>query len=300
MLTVRSSGHSASENRFTVRASCTDEFLWKALLRQCARQFKIQMNQMMTPAAAEETGYHLIAPNEYGGEQITIDGTIFVRGADAAFSKTAWNQRGFKIKKGEKPFSVLEGRYRSYPIYRHDQVEPIARKKPKPTVTLPVTAENILRCIFAVNRSAKRYRDGAKNSYYKKAHGMAGQCRLQKDQLYTLKDLGIAYAFRQGWLAAEQHGELVLYSGMGYSFHSKLRPKELVISESSVIISNEAKPRGNNEPRIKDATATLNRLPDYRNQFLEIETNWYTNQSPQGRIDNDPQECEHGFPEDEL
>ena len=116
--------------------------------------------------------------------------------------------------------------------------------------------------------------DAAQTYYRKRMHGLAGEAKKRKINLYNLKDIGIAYAHKHGLIDVEKiHAKLILYRGGGYCFHSTLAPKTVNIENaaSDEPLRIEAKPRGAKEPRLKDAILTLSQLDDYTSQFTRLE-----------------------------
>jgi hypothetical protein len=84
---------------------------------------------------------------------------------------------------------------------------------------------DLLAAFFAVNRSAKRYRDSGQIYYRKRLHGFAGNARSPKKKLYDLKDKRIARAYLDNRIAPVAiNGGWVEYRGEGYCFHSSLLP----------------------------------------------------------------------------
>lgn len=234
------------------------------------REDAMHNETIKTIKAAKALGYHIRRPDEFGGEGITIKGRTLHRNCMTALSTTAWREQGYRIRKGEVPHVMLRrrlydaGKTVEYAVYREDQVEPLRATRLRPAEPLRLTKENVLASIFAVNRSAKRYRDGASKAYAKHAHSAAQKCKAKKESLYELKDRGIAFAFSQGWIAAEGvHGGLVAYRGSNYCFHSTLFPDQVTLptSEGTQLIFVEAKPRGSKDLRLCDAEATLLQLP---------------------------------------
>jgi hypothetical protein len=133
------------------------------------------------------------------------------------------------------------------------------------------TLENVdlLVAIFTVNRAAKRQRDLAQKHYRNGMHGFAGSSRKRKEEYYDLKDRGIMSAHQAGQLSCEyRHGNLFLWRGEGYSFHSTLKPTglevlEMALNDGQQHLFIEAKPKGAKEPRIADAVYTLEGLVGY-------------------------------------
>ena len=105
-----------------------------------------------------------------------------------------------------------------------------------------------------------------------------------------------------GRLAPESAtGKLTLYRGEGYAFHSYLRPDgwtfSIVDAEASEVLRVEAKPKGQKEPRLKDALFTLSKLESDFSGFVDVleQQEESTDDSPpdhwypdiEGKIDDD-------------
>jgi hypothetical protein len=139
---------------------------------------------------------------------------------------------------------------------RTDQLSP---KPPRPIQ--PPQAVDLLAAIFAVNRSAKRFRDAAQRCYVRFAHNCARIARNKKEKLYSLKDRGIAAAYRAGKLHyCGMHARLATYMGDGYRFHSRLQPFEATADDAPFLLV-EAKPKTAREARLMDAEYTLAHVP---------------------------------------
>jgi hypothetical protein len=153
---------------------------------------------------------------------------------------------------------------------------------------------DLLSAIFTVNRTAKRFRNTARILYEtgqrsKQPIGMFGRMKAtvhtfglsthykdRKERLYYLKDVGIAHAYNQGRITCVgKHGNLAMYKGEGYIFHSTLVPLGVEIdqSESDSWITVEAKPKRSKEPRLKDAVCTLEELDENESsKFQRLES----------------------------
>ncbi len=224
-----------------------------------------------TIKAAEAAGFHRMADYEYGGEQIIVKGVLLGKNTQFAESETAWRRSGRKVMSGSKPHAIRTCRVGggsgaksvTYAVYRHDQTHSVQRRsQPREAVAYPLTFQNVLAAVFAVNRSAKRYRDAAQSCYQSGVHGFAKMHKERKEELYRLKDNAIVHAYRAGFVVAVGlHGSLTVYRGEGYCFHSPLRPENVNLettSEEAVFV--EAKPRQATEMRLRDAVATLEQL----------------------------------------
>jgi hypothetical protein len=143
-------------------------------------------------------------------------------------------------------------------------------------VHLEQTPDNILLAIWSVNRAAKRRRDAAESFYEKDLHGFAGAHKKAKDRYYRLKDIGIAWLAHDGHLAAAyRHGQLVVWVGGGYSFHSTLIPHGAELAEAGDnLVRMEAKPAGSKELRLVDAENLLGSLVSVVTNYARITTPW--------------------------
>jgi hypothetical protein len=145
-----------------------------------------------TIKSAEAAGFHRMKSDEYGGEQITVKGVLLAKNPSNARSMTAWKEAGRKIIDPQQPHAVLCHRVGgaksvTYSIYRMDQTAPIKRRStPKPPFAFSLQLEIVLAALFAVNRSAKRYRDAAQSCYQHSQHGFAKMHRVKKEYLYSL------------------------------------------------------------------------------------------------------------------
>jgi len=189
---------------------------------------------------------------------------------ERVLSRTAWRHEGFRVRPGVGPAGEKyhASAYRHYYVYRESDCVQIPARTSVKEETI-----DVLSAIFAVNRSAKRYRDAAQTYYLKRMHGLAGDAKKKKINLYNLKDIGIAYAYNHGLINVEKiHARLILYRGGGYCFHSTLAPESVNIENaaSDEPLRIEAKPRGVKEPRLKDAIFSLSQLDDYTSQFLKL------------------------------
>lgn len=131
-------------------------------------------------------------------------------------------------------------------------------------------AVDILAAVFAVNRAAKRYRDLGRRHYSGRRHGFAGNCKTKKNDLYSLKAQAIEHLVREGIIQRigyHRFGETAhfrwaeLLEGNGYRFHRPCRPPEGADTlDIKSLPEVEAKPRGSQEPKLKDAVAAIERF----------------------------------------
>jgi hypothetical protein len=218
-----------------------------------------------TIKAANEAGFRERKKWEYGGEEITVKGRLLVRNPREAISKSAWSKQGFCVPRDAEPhsdrFAYFEGGgNRHYPVYREDQVAPKRQVSPTPPVQIDVLA-----AVWVINRRAKRCRDLAQAYYRRRAHGFAGAAKDEKLQLYRLQGQALHYLLAEGRLAVAGHHRFPgghwaeVLRGEGYTFH---RPCPEMSDATVVELDGiEAKPRGNKEPRLKDARHTVASRP---------------------------------------
>ena len=135
--------------------------------------------------------------------------------------------------------------------------------RPRRKVIRPRTID-LLRAIFTISQAAKRYRDASQRHYCGGKYGRATGAKGKKEELYTLKEKGIAEAHRQGRLSFSGiHGNLGLYIGEGYRFYSTLIPVSPGTTKDrreSIIVRFAS--RRAREGRLKDAIHTLEALPE--------------------------------------
>lgn len=183
---------------------------------------------------------------------------------EEVLSITAGRKRLLTLRRAAQPVAAkFSRRYRFYfKVYRRSDFKAAVQRLPRAPV-----AVDLLKAIFTVNRSAKRYRDAASAHYSHRKHAFARAAKETKEALYELKDDGIATAYRLGRIAyVGLAGGLAVYRGEGYCFHSTLIPEgvELTEVDASDPIFVESKARTKDEPRLKDAVFTLEKLdPDF-------------------------------------
>jgi hypothetical protein len=70
-------------------------------------------------------GWRQLRRAEYGAdEEIYLKGHHLIRGdTKRATSRTEWAKGGYAIKPGEQPYQEIHSEYRTYGVYRDDQVE---------------------------------------------------------------------------------------------------------------------------------------------------------------------------------
>ena len=180
-------------------------------------------------------------------------------------SRTAASERGLAIRKGEQPATYMSARIAGacrveYDVYRISQCRPKRKYEKRKPEKL-----DILKALFIVNRSAKRYRDAASQHYRMDQHGLARHCSWEKQRLYAMKDKGISFAFSQGLLKfTKMHGGFGVFEGGGYTFHSTRIPRNVPTESSPVPVAftRESQPKEKGEGRLVDATETLSSIPD--------------------------------------
>lgn len=87
----------------------------------------------------------------------------------------------------------------------------------------------LIDAIREASRAAHRWRDAAQTQYRAENHGLAGHAKREKERLYSLKERGIAAAFKQGLLryagVSPQGMGVYEYDKGGKScFHSCIHP----------------------------------------------------------------------------
>ncbi|MGE3408249.1 MAG: hypothetical protein AB7I37_15635 [Pirellulales bacterium] len=213
---------------------------------------------MKTKKAARQAGYHQIKSYEYGGHQIVVKGSVFVKEPKVAKSKTEWSRLGFRIRKGEQPHSFRYSRTPGYyDVFRDDQIEP----KREVNEIEPVEIK-ILAALWVINRRAKRMRDGATRSFKKGRHTEASNHSDEKQRLYAMKEQVVHYLMESGILRhvgrhrfPEGNWAEVLAGG-DFRFHRPCPPPDNE-SDGEQIGQIEAQPRCAHEPRLKDALFTI-------------------------------------------
>lgn len=188
-------------------------------------------------------------------------------------TRTEWSRRDRSIIPGSQPV----GRRRTgwgqlVDLYSESQTRPKRRQRPAVAYSVE-TPETLLAAIFSVNRSAKRYRDAASLCYEACNHLGAAAHSRTKQRLYRLKDAGVVWAVRKGWLTpVAQHKSVTVYRGEGYCFHSVLCPSgwapTKIINDEPYV---EQQARSATEIPLKDAVATLRELPTESNGFERAE-----------------------------
>lgn len=199
------------------------------------------------------------------GEQPNAEGRFLINQTEPVASKTEWARQGRKISKNAKSVAIKTyyKQYRGhikYEVFRKSETLQ-TRKKSEPTPGKNLGLERILEAIFAINRAAKRRRDAASSNYEKGNHGFARYQSDEKDSLYTKKEKGILIAISLGLLKFNGlHGNMAVWNGGGYSFHSSLAPKGTTFNEEQDYHISEAHPKRTNELRLVDAKATIDAL----------------------------------------
>jgi hypothetical protein len=189
-------------------------------------------------------------PRRVGGERV-----FNVEQCEEVISRTEAKRRRLRIPPSVKPVATFHGEHCEYDGFRLSDCVPMRdRGKDYPPVQI-----DLFLAVFTANKSAKRHRDNAQRHYRGRRHGFAGHAKDVKNYLYELKDSGILDAYRQGRLSfVAVHGNLGVYRGEGYCFHSTLVPEGVTIEEArGEAFFKEAAPKGKGEARLKDAIHTL-------------------------------------------
>jgi hypothetical protein len=193
---------------------------------------------------------------------ITVKGETFYAANETEELVSDTEPRRRNLKPAGVPvtqfYSRFNGRGVRWDAYRISDCVPLQKRTSR-----PAQGVDLLQAVFAVNRSAKRYRDAATKHYSRRPHGFAQHCKQVKLDLYELKDHGIVAACKEGRLRYDgQNGGYALYRGEGYCFHSLLVPEEAEVPTGNAdeLITIEAKPRKSGDARLRDAEHTLESL----------------------------------------
>jgi hypothetical protein len=118
----------------------------------------------------------------------------------------------------------------------------------------------------------------------------------------VLKDKGIAEAYRQGRLSFQgTHGNMGLYRGKGYCFHSTLIPVSCELDDDQQEpVFVEAAPKGAKEGRLKDATYTLAALADDTTGFRRVSRSVIARVQEARVHQPREEECEEEYQEESL
>jgi hypothetical protein len=145
-------------------------------------------------------------------------------------------------------------------------VEDKARRRQKIVDRLPVLA-----ALFTLNRRAKRCRDLAQTYYESGMHGLAGDMKREKNQIYDLKGQVLHYMVEAGALIGRKYHRFEfgnwaeVLEGGGYRFHRPCPPQESP-SEAELIESLEAKPKEAHEPTLEIAYEVVNKFLQERSR----------------------------------
>jgi hypothetical protein len=218
--------------------------------------------EIKTKKAAKQAGYSIYRPEcdpwLPAEKPSIVKGVEFFKEKIPLYNRTEMSLKGLSLRSKATPVKYIRNRYITYPVYR---LEDFIQKR-KVTKKEPVIVD-ILAAIFTINRTAKRYRDAASTCYKKEYHNFARMWKDKKNELYHLKNTGIAYAISNGLITFHsEHGGLILYTGNGYFFHSNLMPEGYTLSQNQddENIFIEAKNKTKKEARLKDAIYTLQML----------------------------------------
>jgi hypothetical protein len=218
----------------------------------------IPTHYFTTLKAAYAAGYRDAAPDDYGVPVFSLKGHQLVHNPKQAVSRTAWEQKGFRVRIDAEPHAIISGRYQSWAVFRDDQVEPRRRLFVPPPKQIPILA-----AVWAINRHAKRLRNRASAWWEDGRRDLAGTNAARKRTYYRLKGQCLQYLLSEGILTVTGHvrfgsdGSLwaEIVEGDGYSFHRPCAPVEG--AEVPQIHRIEAKPKKATEPRLRDAELTI-------------------------------------------
>lgn len=177
-------------------------------------------------------------------------------------SKTAWNERGFKVRRGQQPSDHRSGRVggkqRTWAVYAEKQVEP---KRVVPE--MPAVEIDVLDALWVVNRYAKRARDAASRSFEANAHAFARTWKKRKNAAYDLKDQALHHLIqveKVGLVGYHKFNDnwAEIWEGGGHRFHRPCPPPQGEATQVEDLGDQiEAQKRLPGEPRLKDAIHTL-------------------------------------------
>jgi hypothetical protein len=189
---------------------------------------------------------------------VTVKNSIYYDIEDTEQLISANNKPGFKVKDGAEPVKekrAYNGGY-CYGLYKESDFIPVQKRQ-----KIEPQEIDILAAIFTVNRASKRYRDVALNHYNNNRHGLSKYSSSVKKQLYDLKDRGLKYAYYAGLISCVgKQGDLYLYTGQGYVYHSPLYPTNIdivTLSEDNISVQSKLKTE---KYRLTDAIYTLQQL----------------------------------------
>ena len=223
-----------------------------------------------TLKAAREAGFRDVEDRDYGGEWIDLKGHTMVRNTRSAKCEADWRYYRYTVKRQEKPHSYTRIYVRNrlwidIGLYREDQVRPLRRYWNVPLKEVP-----ILLAVWAINRSAKRYRDFSSKQYSRHNHNFARFGSQTKKKLYHLKDQTLHYLVEEGVLQVKGYhrfdaGWAEVLKGEEFTFHRPCRKPEVDNEEDVPQIEEiEAKTRERGEPKLKDAVFTLENYLEHR------------------------------------
>ena len=133
---------------------------------------------------------------------------------------------------------------------------------------------DLLASIFVVSQTARRCADVACREYQKGRHGNATRFRRRKEDLYELKNRGVAAGFVAGRIApVKVIGNLAQYQGEGFILFSPLLPAYLEVPcvDAATDPLVDSKPADVVEPTLKAAERMLEQLPEVPGSSAEEE-----------------------------
>ncbi len=211
----------------------------------------------------------MVPKRDATGVAVKGESFFFVEECEEVLSATGAGARGLIVPRDAEPVGE---KFRGRPTAVYYDVYRLSDCTAKRVITKrPPRAIDLLLAIFTVTKAAKRYRDAAFAHYRADRHGFATHAQRTKENLYRLKDRGIAQAYQEGRLSFEGiYHRLGLYRGDGYCFHSTIIPRDRMDAEAldeQEWIHIVASPKGSREGRLKDAKHTLSSLSDQTGDF---------------------------------
>lgn len=103
------------------------------------------------------------------------------------FTKTQWNKIGSKLTKDAKPVARIQNCHGIYNLYDKDSTVPKKKIKLRADA-LELIPPNLIKCLYVVNKKAKRCRDAAEFYFDIGGHTKASYFKTLKYRHYDLKN----------------------------------------------------------------------------------------------------------------
>jgi hypothetical protein len=205
---------------------------------------------------------------------------------DRLNTRAGWSEVGRSVIPKEDPVaSYAKYRSRISLLFGEEQTRLKGERQVRPPERI-----DLLQSLHSVAQAAKRYRDAASAFHRSRDFKNATANRKRKEDCYALKDRGIVAAFRASRIeAVEVRGAFTHYRGEGYSFHSYMRPRFMILPEllpDAWPLKVKARPTEAGEPRLKDAMHTLELLPSGNDGFIDTR-NSLDDEESEGALDVD-------------